>query len=108
MLNAFIRDESGTAAVAATYGAFALGLTAAIVSMAGMAGSVLDHSYSAIPFDATDRAPAIEGFSQIAGVRPSAACWAAIRAVRAGKGRRFRPDPRSSFLPIHSSISLKT
>ena len=26
-----------------------------------------DHSYSAIPFDATDRAPAIEGFTEIAG-----------------------------------------
>ena len=65
MLNAFIDDESG--AVAVTYGAFTLGLTAAIVSMAGMAGSVLDRSYSAIPFDATDRAPAIEGFTKIAG-----------------------------------------
>ncbi len=67
MLNAFLTDESGAVAVAATYGAFALGLTAAIVSMAGMAGSILDHSYSAIPFDATDRAPAIEGFTEIAG-----------------------------------------
>ena len=35
--------------------------------MAGMVGSVLDHSYSAIPFDAMDRAPAIEGFTEIAG-----------------------------------------
>ena len=65
MLNAFITDESG--AVVVIYGAFALGLTAAIISMAGMAGSVLDHSYSAIPFDATDRAPATEGFTKIAG-----------------------------------------
>ncbi len=65
MLNAFITDESG--AVVVIYGAFALGLTAAIVSMAGMAGSVLDHSYSAIPFDATDRTPATEGFTKIAG-----------------------------------------
>jgi Flp pilus assembly pilin Flp len=65
MLNAFIMDESG--AVAVIYGAFALGLTAAIISMAGMAGSVLDHSYSAIPFDATDRAPATEGFTKIGG-----------------------------------------
>ena len=67
MLNAFLSDESGAVAIAVTYGAFALGLTAAIVSMAGMAGSILDHSYSAIPFDATDRAPAIEGFTEIAG-----------------------------------------
>lgn len=67
MLNTFIEDESGTVAVATTYGAFALGLTAAIVSMAGMAGSVLDQSYSAIPFEAMDRAPAIEGFTKIAG-----------------------------------------
>ena len=65
MLNAFIEDETG--AVAVIYGAFALGLTAAIVGMAGMVGSVLDHSYSAIPYDASGRAPAIEGFSQIAG-----------------------------------------
>jgi Flp pilus assembly pilin Flp len=65
MLNAFITDESG--AVAVIYGAFALGLTAAIISVAGMAGSVLDHSYSAIPFDATDRAPATEGFTKLAG-----------------------------------------
>lgn len=65
MLNAFIMDETG--AVAVIYGAFALGLTAAIISMAGMAGSVLDHSYSAVPFDATDRAPATEGFTKFAG-----------------------------------------
>ncbi len=67
MLNAFIKDESGAVAIAVTYGAFALGLTAAIVSMAGMAGSVLDRSYSAIPFDAVDRVPAIEGLMEIAG-----------------------------------------
>ena len=66
MLNAFIKDESGAVAIAVTYGAFALGLTAAIVSMAGMAGSVLDHSYSAIPYDALDRAPAIENLTKIA------------------------------------------
>ncbi len=67
MLDAFLSDESGAVAIAVTYGAFALGLTAAIVSMAGMAGSIVDHSYSAIPFDATDRTPAIEGFTEIAG-----------------------------------------
>ncbi len=67
MLNAFIKDESGAVAIAVTYGAFALCLTAAIVSMAGMAGSVVDHSYSAIPFDALDRAPAIEDLTKIAG-----------------------------------------
>ena len=64
MLGDFLRDESGAVPIAVTYGTFALGLTAAIVSMAG---SVLDHSYSAIPYDATDRAPAIEGFTEIAG-----------------------------------------
>ena len=67
MLNDFIKADSGVVAIAVTYGAFALGLTAAIVSMAGMAGSVLDHSYSAIPFDALDRAPAIEDLTKIAG-----------------------------------------
>ncbi len=67
MLNAFITDETGAVAIAVTYGAFALGLTAAIISMAGMVGSVVDHSYSAIPFDTLDRAPAIEGFAEIAG-----------------------------------------
>ncbi len=67
MLDDFLRDESGAVPIAVTYGAFALGLTAAIVSMAGMAGSVVDRSYSAIPYDATDRAPAIEGFTEIAG-----------------------------------------
>ncbi len=67
MLKAFLKDESGVVAIAATYGSFALGLTAAIVSMAGMAASVVDHSYSAIPFDALDRAPAIEGLTKIAG-----------------------------------------
>ena len=66
MLDDFLRDESGAVPIAVTYGAFALGLTAAIVSMAGMAGSVVDHSYSAIPYDATDRAPATEGFTEIA------------------------------------------
>lgn len=67
MLNAFIKNESGAVANAVTYGAFALGLTAAIVSLAGMAGSVLDRSYSVIPFDALDRAPAIENLMRIAG-----------------------------------------
>lgn len=67
MLKAFIKDESGAVAIAVTYGAFALGLTAAIVSMAGMAASVVDHSYSAIPFNALDRAPAIEDLTKIAG-----------------------------------------
>lgn len=66
MLKAFIKDESGAVAIAVTYGAFALGLTAAIVSMAGMAASVVDHSYSAIPFNALDRAPAIEDLTKIA------------------------------------------
>ena len=65
MLKAFLRDESGSTAV--IYGAFALGLTAAIVGMAGMVGSVLDHSYSAIPYNALDRTPAMEGLTRIAG-----------------------------------------
>ena len=44
MLSAFIKDLSGGVAIA--YGM--LVLTAAIVSVAGMVGSVMDHSYSAI------------------------------------------------------------
>ncbi len=67
MLNAFIKDESGVVAIAVTYGAFALGLTAAIISMVGMAGSVVDQTFSAIPFDALDRVPVIEDLTKIAG-----------------------------------------
>ena len=40
MLSAFVKDESGGVAIA--YGMVVL--TAAIVSLAGMVGSVLDHS----------------------------------------------------------------
>ncbi len=65
MLSAFVKDETGAIVIA--YGVFALGLTAAIVSMAGMVGTVLDHSYSAIPDDAIALVPSIEGLSQAAG-----------------------------------------
>ena len=41
MLNAFLSDESGAVVIAVTTGAFALGLTAVMVSMAGTAGSCL-------------------------------------------------------------------
>ena len=65
MLNAFAKDESG--GVAITYGLLALALTAAIVSVAGMVGSVMGHSYSAIPDEAIQTVPAMEGLSQVAG-----------------------------------------
>lgn len=65
MLKAFLQDETESTTV--IYGAFTLGLTAAIVGMAGMVGSVLDHTYSAIPYDALDRMPAMEDFTRIAG-----------------------------------------
>ncbi len=39
MLRVFVKDESG--GVAITYGVLALALTAAIVSVAGMVGSVM-------------------------------------------------------------------
>ncbi len=65
MLSAFVKDESG--GVAITYGVLALALTAAIVSVAGMVGSVMGHSYSAIPDEAIETVPAMEGLSQVAG-----------------------------------------
>ncbi len=46
MLSAFIEDVSGGVAMA--FGM--LVLTAVIVSVAGMVGSVMDHSYNAIPY----------------------------------------------------------
>ncbi len=65
MLNAFVKDESG--GVAITYGVLALALTGAIVSVAGMVGAVMGHSYSAIPDEAIETAPSMEGLSQVAG-----------------------------------------
>ncbi len=65
MLSAFVKDESG--GVAITYGVLALALTAAIVSVAGMVGSVMGHSYSAIPDEAIQAVPAMGGLSQVAG-----------------------------------------
>jgi Flp pilus assembly pilin Flp len=65
MLSAFIKDESG--GVAITYGVLALALTAAIVSVVGMVGSVMGHSYSAIPDEAIQTVPSMEGLSQVAG-----------------------------------------
>ena len=64
MLSAFVKDESG--GVAITYGLLALALTAAIVSVAGMVGSVMDHSYSAIPDEAIETVPSMEGLSLVA------------------------------------------
>ncbi len=64
MLNDFAKDESG--AVAIGYGAFALGLAVAIVSIAAVVGTVMDHSYSAIPDEAIQAVPAMEGLSQVA------------------------------------------
>ena len=65
MPSAFVKEESG--GVAITYGVLALALTAAIVSVAGMVGSVMGHSYSAIPDEAILTVPAMEGLSQVAG-----------------------------------------
>ncbi len=65
MLSAFVKDESG--GVAITYGGLALVLTVAIVSVAGMVGSVMGHSYSAIPDEAIQTVPSMEGLSQVAG-----------------------------------------
>ncbi len=49
------------------YGVLALALTAAIVGVAGMVGSVMGHSYSAIPDETILTVPAMEGLSQVAG-----------------------------------------
>ena len=65
MLSAFIKDESG--GVAITYGVLALALTAAIIGVVGMVGSVMGHSYSAIPDEALLTVPSMEGLSQVAG-----------------------------------------
>ncbi len=65
MLSAFVKDESG--GVAVTYGVLALALTAAIVSVAGMVGAVMGHSYSAIPDGAIETVPSMEGLYQVAG-----------------------------------------
>ena len=63
MLSAFVKDQSGGVAIA--YGM--LVLTAAIVSLAGMVGSVMDHSYSAIPYEAIETVPSMEGLFLVAG-----------------------------------------
>ena len=65
MLSAFVKDESG--GVAITYGVLALALTAAIVSVAGMVGAVMGHSYSAIPDEAIETVSSMENLSQVAG-----------------------------------------
>ncbi len=65
MLSAFVKDESGGVVIA--YGVLALALTVAIVSVAGMVGSVMGHSYSAIPDEAIQTVPSMEGLSQDAG-----------------------------------------
>ena len=65
MLSAFVKDESG--GVAITYGVLALALTAAIMGVVGMVGSVMGHSYSAIPDEAIQTVPSMEGLSQVAG-----------------------------------------
>ncbi len=49
------------------YGLLALALTVAIVGVAGMVGSVMGHSYSAIPDEAIETVPSMEGLSQVAG-----------------------------------------
>ena len=63
MLGAFLKNQTGSVAVA--YGALALLLTTAVVAMFATAGLVLDHSYSAIPNDASDLLPPIDGLSGV-------------------------------------------
>ncbi len=62
MLSAFIKDVPSGVAIA--YGMLAL--TAAIVSVAGMVGSVMDQSYNAIPYEAIVAVPSISGLSLVA------------------------------------------
>ena len=65
MLSAFVKDESG--GVVITYGVLASVLAVAIAGVAGMVGSVMGHSYSAIPDETILTVPAMEGLSQVAG-----------------------------------------
>ena len=65
MLSAFVKDESG--GVVITYGVLASVLTVAIAGVAGMVGSVMGHSYSAISDEAIETVPSMEGLSQVAG-----------------------------------------
>ncbi len=65
MLGAFVKDESGGVVIA--YGVSTLVLTVAIVSVAGMVGSVMGHSYSAMPDEAIETVPSMESLSQVAG-----------------------------------------
>ncbi len=62
MLSAFAKDESGGIVVA--YGLFAMGLILAMLALAGMMGSVLGQSYSAIPEDAVGTVPALDALSR--------------------------------------------
>ncbi len=50
-----------------TYGVLASVLAVAIAGVAGMVGSVMGHSYSAIPDEAIETIPSMEGLSQLAG-----------------------------------------
>ncbi len=72
MLGVFVKDESG--GVVITYGVLALVLTVAIVSVAGMVGSVMGHSYSAIPDQALERIPSMGGIPRPP-VTPTASSW---------------------------------
>ena len=65
MLSAFVKDESG--GVVITYGVLASVLAVAIAGVAGMVGSVMGHSYSAISDEAIETVPSMEGLSQVAG-----------------------------------------
>ncbi len=65
MLSAFVKDESG--GVVITYGVLASVLAVAIAGVAGMVGSVMGHSYSAISDETIETVPSMEGLSQVAG-----------------------------------------
>ncbi len=82
MLSAFVKDESG--GVVITYGVLASVLTVAIVSVAGMVGSVMGHSYSAMPDEAIETVPSMEGLSLVAGYFDSAKLGEMIRLSLGG------------------------
>ena len=65
MFDAIVRNEC--LSIAMVYGALASVIVTAAVAMFAMMGLVFDHSYSAIPSEAIDLLPSMEGLSQVAG-----------------------------------------
>ena len=60
-------------------------LTEAIVSVAGMVGSVMDHSYNAIPYEAIEKVPSLEDRSLVAGYFDGAKLGEMIRFALGGR-----------------------